>query len=389
MRRRVAVEAALARAYTPPVFAFEVQSRDGKARAGRLETPHGTVHTPAFMPVGTAGAVKAATARDVKELGAEIILANTYHLMLRPGPGLVADLGGLHGFTSWRGPFLTDSGGYQVFSLAGLRHLGEEGVRFKSHLDGSLHLLSPERSIEVQELLGGDVIMAFDECPPYPAPREAVGEATARTTRWAERSLAAHRRRDQWLFGIVQGGIHQDLREQSAEGLIALDFPGYAIGGLSVGEPKDDMRRIVEGLDEILPADRPRYLMGVGTPEDLIEGVARGVDLFDCVLPTRNARNGQLFTRHGKLMIRNARFRNDPRPPDPQCGCPTCRTTSRAYLRHLHLAGEMSAANLLTLHNLWFYLDTMRAMRQSIRLCRFQGFRAEALRMLLAGAPEP
>jgi queuine tRNA-ribosyltransferase len=371
------------------VLSFELQQSDGNARAGRLVTPHGAVLTPAFMPVGTAGAVKAVTARDLGELGAEIILANTYHLMLRPGSDLVAELGGLHGFTSWRGPFLTDSGGYQVFSLAGLRHLGEDGVRFKSHLDGSSHLLSPERSIAVQEQLGADIIMAFDECPPYPAPREAVAEATARTTRWAERSMAAHRRRDQWLFGIVQGGIHSDLREQSARDLTALGFPGYAIGGLSVGEPKEDMRRVLDGLDPLLPAERPRYLMGVGTPEDLIEGVARGVDLFDCVMPTRNARNGQLFTRHGKLSIRNARFRNDPLPPDPECGCPTCRSTSRAYLRHLHLAGEMSAATLATLHNLWFYLDTMRAIRQSIRLCRFQDFRAEALRTLLAGTPEP
>jgi queuine tRNA-ribosyltransferase len=376
-------------AYTPPVLSFELEHRDGKARAGRLATPHGGVDTPAFMPVGTAGAVKAVTARDLGELGAGMILANTYHLMLRPGAELVAELGGLHGFTSWHGPFLTDSGGYQVFSLAGLRQLGEEGVRFKSHLDGSAHMLSPERSIEVQEQLGADVIMAFDECPPYPAPREAVAEATARTTRWAERSRAAHRRRDQWLFGIVQGGVHLDLRERSARELVGLGFPGYAIGGLSVGEPKEDMRRVLDCLDEVLPADRPRYLMGVGTPEDLIEGVARGVDLFDCVMPTRNARNGQLFTRRGKISIRNARFKSDPRPPDPECGCPTCRTTSRAYLRHLHLAGEMSAATLATLHNLWFYLDTMRGIRQSIRLCRFQEFRAEALRMLLAGAPEP
>ncbi|HEY6553162.1 MAG TPA: tRNA guanosine(34) transglycosylase Tgt [Vicinamibacteria bacterium] len=369
------------------MLSFELQHRDGRARAGRLQTPHGAIDTPAFMPVGTAGAVKAVTARDLGELGAAIILANTYHLMLRPGAELVAELGGLHGFTSWRGPFLTDSGGYQVFSLAGLRQLSEEGVRFKSHLDGSMHLLSPERSIGIQELLGADVIMAFDECPPYPAPREAVAEATARTTRWAERSLAAHQRRDQWLLGIVQGGIHADLRERSARELLALGFPGYAIGGLSVGEPKEEMRRVLEGLDPILPVERPRYLMGVGTPEDLIEGVARGVDLFDCVMPTRNARNGQLFTSRGKLSIRNARYRNDPRPPDPACGCPTCRTTSRAYLRHLHLAGEMSAATLATLHNLWFYLDTMRALRQSIRLCRFQEFRAETL-SLLAGAPE-
>jgi queuine tRNA-ribosyltransferase len=371
------------------VFSFSVAARDGRARAGRLLTPHGTIETPAFMPVGTAGAVKAVTARDLASLGAEIILANTYHLMLRPGADLVARLGGLHAFTGWRGPFLTDSGGYQVFSLAGLRHLGEEGVRFKSHLDGSTHMLSPERSIEVQELLGADVIMAFDECPPHPAPREAVHEAAARTTRWAERSLRAHRRRDQWLFGIVQGGVHLDLRELSARELLALDFPGYAIGGLSVGEPKEDMARVLDALDPVLPPDKPRYLMGVGTPEDLIEGVSRGVDLFDCVLPTRNARNGQLFTRTGKLSMRNARYRDDPRPPDPECACPTCRSTSRAYLRHLHLAGEMTAAILATVHNLSFYLDTMRAMRQSIRLCRFQEFRKETLPKLLASAPEP
>ncbi len=372
------------------MLSFALEHRDGKARAGRLLTPHGVIETPAFMPVGTAGAVKAVTARDLAEIGAEIILANTYHLMLRPGPELVAELGGLHGFTSWRGPFLTDSGGYQVFSLAGLRHLGEEGVRFKSHLDGSSHLLSPERSIAVQEQLGADIIMAFDECPPYPAPREAVAEATARTTRWAAakpgrpspaRPMALRHRAGRCALRLA--------RAECARELLALGFPGYAIGGLSVGEPKDDMRRVLDGLEPVLPAEKPRYLMGVGTPEDLIEGVARGVDLFDCVMPTRNARNGQLFTRRGKVSIRNARYRNDPRPPDPECGCPTCRNTSRAYLRHLHLAGEMSAATLATLHNLWFYLDTMKAIRQSIRLCRFQEFRAEALHMLLAGAPEP
>jgi queuine tRNA-ribosyltransferase len=341
------------------------------------------------MPVGTAGAVKAVTVRDLREAGAEMILANTYHLMLRPGPELVAALGGLHGFTPWAGPFLTDSGGYQVMSLAGLRRLDEAGVRFKSHLDGSTHLLSPERSLEVQQQLGADIVMAFDECPPHPAPREAVQEATERTTRWAERSRAAHRRRDQWLFGIVQGGVHLDLRERSARELVALGFPGYAIGGLSVGEPKLDMARVLEALDPVLPEGKPRYLMGVGMPEDLVEGVARGVDLFDCVLPTRNARNGQLFTRRGRLSIRNARYKDDARPPDPECPCPTCRTTSRAYLRHLHLAGEMTAAILATVHNLSYYLDTMRAMRQSILLRRFQEFRSATLRALLGPAPEP
>ena len=345
------------------------------------------------MPVGTAAAVKAVTRRDLEEAGAQIILANTYHLMLRPGDELVRDLGGLHGFTGWRGPYLTDSGGYQVFSLAKLRHLSEEGVLFQSHLDGSRHVLSPERSMEVQQNLGADIAMTFDECPPWPAPREAVEEATQRTTRWAQRSRAAHRREDQALFGIVQGGVHLDLREASAREIVAVGFPGHAIGGLSVGEPKSDMHAVLEHLDPLLPEDKPRYLMGVGTPEDILEGVARGVDMFDCVLPTRNARNGQLFTSAGRLSIRNAKYRADPSPPDPACACYTCRTASRAYLRHLHLANEMSAATLMTIHNLSFYLDTLRRIGQSIRLGRFAPFRAEMLRLFAAGprdeAPDP
>ena len=366
------------------LFSFMIEARDGRARAGTLKTPHGTIETPVFMPVGTAGAVKAVTRRDLEELGAQIVLANTYHLMLRPGDALVAELGGLHGFTGWSKPFLTDSGGYQVFSLAGLRSLSEEGVRFQSHLDGAAYLLGPERSMEVQMNLGADIVMAFDECPPWPAPREAVDEATARTTRWARRSRDAHRRADQWVFGIVQGGVHLDLRERSAREIVDLGFPGCAIGGVSVGEPKEDRIRVLDHLDPRLPEDRPRYLMGVGTPEDLIEGVARGIDMFDCVLPTRNARNGQVFTRGGRFSIRNARFRDDPRPLDPDCPCPTCRNTSRAYLRHLHLSGEITAATLMTVHNLFYYLDMMRTMRQSIRLCRFEEFRAEALRALAA-----
>ena len=370
-------------------FSFEVVSRDGRARAGLLRTPHGDVETPIFMPVGTAAAVKAVLHRDLREMGARILLANTYHLMLRPGDELVARLGGLHGFTGWEGPFLTDSGGYQVFSLAALRKLDEEGVRFQSHIDGSPHLLSPERSMEIQQNLGADVAMAFDECPPGDAPREVVAEATARTTRWARRSREAHRRPDQWLFGIVQGGVHLDLREASARDLAALDFPGYAIGGLSVGEPKEGRDRVLEHLDPILPADKPRYLMGIGTPEDLIDGVARGVDMFDCVLPTRNARNGQLFTSRGRLSIRNARYKDDPRPPDPDCACPTCRTVSRAYLRHLHLANEMAAATLASVHNLFRYVDMMKAMRQSIRLCRFAEWRGETLRRLADGQDGP
>ena len=361
---------------------FVVEARDGRARAGRLTTPHGEVETPVFMPVGTAGAVKAVLHRDLREIGARILLANTYHLMLRPGDARVAALGGLHAFTGWDGPFLTDSGGYQVFSLAALREVGEEGVRFRSHLDGSAHLLSPERSMEVQENLGADIAMAFDECPPGDAPREAVAGATARTTRWARRSRAAHRRADQSLFGIVQGGVHLDLREESARALVELGFPGYAVGGLSVGETRPDRERVLDQVEALLPADRPRYLMGVGTPEDIVDAVARGVDMFDCVLPTRNARNGQLFTSRGRLSIRNARHADDPRPPDPDCPCPTCRTASRAYLRHLHQANEMTAATLMTVHNLFFYLDMMRAMRQSIHLCRFEEWRWETLRRL-------
>ncbi len=365
-------------------FSFSVLARDGSARLGRLVTPHGEMETPVFMPVGTAGAVKAVLHRDLREIGARILLANTYHLMLRPGDDLVAALGGLRGFTGWEGPFLTDSGGYQVFSLASLRKLDEDGARFQSHIDGSPHLLSPERSMKIQANLGADIAMAFDECPPADAPREAVAEATARTTRWARRCRAAHRVDGQALFGIVQGGVELDLREQSARELIDLDFPGYAIGGLSVGEPSPKRNRVLDHLDPILPRDRPRYLMGVGTPEDLIESVARGIDMFDCVLPTRNARNGQLFTRRGRLSIRNARYRDDPRPPDPDCRCPTCRTASRAYLRHLHRSGEMTAATLMTLHNLFFYLDIMEGLRQSIRLCRFEEYRRSTLRSLAA-----
>src|SRR5512136_690539 len=310
-------------------FRFAVEARDGRARAGRLVTPHGEVETPVFMPVGTAGAVKAVLHRDLREIGARILLANTYHLVLRPGDALVARLGGLHSFTGWDGPFLTDSGGYQVFSLAALRRVDEEGVRFQSHLDGTAHLLSPERSMEAQGNLGADLVMAFDECPSGDAPREVVAEATARTTRWARRSRDAHRREDQWLFGIVQGGVHLDLREASARELMEIGFPGYAVGGLSVGEPKAGRDRVLEHLDPILPADRPRYLMGVGTPEDLVESVARGIDMFDCVLPTRNARHGLAFTRFGPVNLRNARHAGDPRPLDADSRCPAARDYAR------------------------------------------------------------
>lgn len=369
-------------------FGFDLAGRSARARAGLLRTPHGAVPTPAFMPVGTAAAVKAVTRRDLEDVGARILLANTYHLMLRPGDEVVAALGGLHGFTGWPGPFLTDSGGYQVMSLSAIRSLDEDGVTFRSHLDGSPHRLTPERAIAIQANLGADFVMPLDVCPAAGAPREEVEAAVERTTRWARRCREAHERNDQWLFGIVQGGIHPDLRERSARDLVGIGFPGYAVGGLSVGEPKPDLDRVLEQLDGLLPEDRPRYLMGVGTPEDLVSAVGRGIDLFDCVLPTRNARNGQAFTSRGRLSVRNARFRTDEAPLDPDCSCYTCGSVSRAYLRHLHLAGEMSAATLLTIHNLAFYLDTLARLRQNILLGRFEAFRGEFLRKLSApGGP--
>jgi queuine tRNA-ribosyltransferase len=369
-------------------LSFEVVARSGRARAGVLETPHGRVETPVFMPVGTAGAVKAVLQRDLAELGATLLLANTYHLMLRPGGRIIQDLGGLHGFTGWTGPFLTDSGGYQVFSLAALRRIDDDGVLFQSHLDGSAQRLSPERSMEIQMQLGADIVMALDECPPSTASRPEIAAAAERTTRWAERSRRAHTRTDQWLFGIVQGGVVPEARVRSVRELVAMDFPGYAIGGLAVGEEKPEREGVLDVVEPLLPPSRPRYLMGVGTPEDILEAVARGIDMFDCVLPTRNARNGQLFTREGRVSIRNARFASDPRPVDSACRCLTCRSVSRAYLRHLHKAGEIVAATLLTIHNLTFYLDTLRAIRQSIVFGRFEELRQETLRSLAASAGE-
>lgn len=367
-------------------FDFFLDARCGKARAATLRTPHGDIHTPIFMPVGTAGAVKGMTAAQLVDVGAEIILANTYHVHLRPGDALVAELGGLHKFTSFPRAFLTDSGGYQVMSLAKLRKRTEESVVFRSHLDGSKLELSPESSMAIQMNLGADIVMAFDECPPYPATREEVVDATNRTTRWALRSKAAHTREDQWLFGIAQGGVFDDLRLQSAREIRDIGFPGYAIGGLSVGEPKEDMMRILEVMDKALPSERPRYLMGVGTPEDIIEGVARGVDMFDCVMPTRNARNGGVFTSTGKFSIRNAKFARDAQPLDPTCECPTCRTVSRAYLRHLHLSDEITGATLLTQHNVFFYLDLVRKLRESILRGRFEEVAASLLHAMRSSA---
>jgi queuine tRNA-ribosyltransferase len=369
-------------------FGFHVTHTDSGARRGVMTTAHGAVETPAFMPVGTQGAVKGVTHRDLEALGAEILLGNTYHLYLRPGDDLIARRGGLHRFVAWTRPMLTDSGGYQVFSLAARRTIDEQGAHFKSHLDGSAHLLTPEKATDIQAQLGSDISMVLDECLALPAEAADVRASMERTLRWACRA------RDRFLairdglvpgvivtnpgqaqFGIVQGGVYPDLREESARETVDIGFEGYAIGGLSVGEPPDVMYDIVSRTTPLLPEDRPRYLMGVGTPADLVEAVARGIDLFDCVLPTRNARNGQLFTSEGRLNIKNARYAEDDRPPDPACGCYTCRTFSRAYLRHLFLAGEINAATLNTLHNLHFYLDTLSKIRESVSFGRFESFR--------------
>ncbi len=380
-------------------FGFHVTHRDGRARRGVLTTAHGEVETPAFMPVGTQGAVKGVTHRDLEVLGVEVLLSNTYHLYLRPGDELIARRGGLHRFIGWSRPILTDSGGYQVFSLAARRTIDEEGVHFRSHLDGSAHLLTPEKAADIQAHLGSDVAMVLDECLGHPADRAAARHAMARTARWAGRArhrFLALRNRDasditatnpdQAQFGIVQGGVYPELREESADATIALGFEGYAIGGLSVGEPPEVMYDVVSTTTRLLPDEQPRYLMGTGMPEDLVESVARGIDLFDCVLPTRNARNGQLFTRTGRINIKNARHAEDDRPPDPECGCYTCRTCSRAYLRHLFLAGEMNAATLNTLHNLYFYLDTLRRIRDSVVFGQFEAFR-RAFHQSLSGQP--
>jgi queuine tRNA-ribosyltransferase len=374
-------------------FGFRVTHTEERARTGVLSTAHGEIETPAFMPVGTQGAVKGVTHRDLEGLGAQILLSNTYHLYLRPGDDLIARRGGLHRFISWTKPILTDSGGYQVFSLAERRTITEEGARFRSHLDGSEHLLTPEKAADIQSQLGSDIAMVLDECLALPAGEPAVRASMERTLRWACRA------RDRFLalrdglvpgvistnpgqaqFGIVQGGVYPDLREESAKRTVEVGFEAYAIGGLSVGEPPAVMYDIVSHTTPFLPADRPRYLMGVGTPEDLVEAVARGVDMFDCVLPTRNARNGQLFTSQGRINIDNAQYAEDERPVDPACACYTCRTYSRAYLRHLSRVNEINAATLNTLHNLHFYLDTLRRIRESLRFGRFETFRHEFLR---------
>ena len=350
------------------------------ARVGRIGTPHGNVQTPAFMPVGTQGTVKGLTPEQVRGLGADIILGNTYHLYLRPGHRLIADLGGLHRFMNWPGPILTDSGGFQIFSLGALRRIAEEGATFQSHIDGSSHFLSPEKAVEIQEALGSDIMMCLDECIAYPATREEVERALARTARWADRCKLSRKNRAQALFGIVQGGVYPDLRRRGAEELAAIGFDGYAIGGLSVGEPKGLMLENLAATAPLLPEERPRYLMGVGTPEDLVDGVFHGIDMFDCVMPTRSARNGLLFTNGKKVVIKNARYREDASPLDSECDCYTCQNYSRAYLRHLFVAGEILAMVLNTIHNLRYYLHLMERIREAIREGRYPEFRDRFLR---------
>ena len=348
------------------------------ARLGRLHTPHGVIETPIFMPVGTQATVKSMTPEELKEIGSQIILSNTYHLYMRPGHDLIERAGGLHKFMNWDKPILTDSGGFQVFSLGPLRKIKEEGVEFRSHLDGSKHFLSPEKATEIQNALGSDIIMAFDECAPYPADRQYVKNSLERTTRWLERCKAAHKYPEkQALFGIVQGGMYKDLREQSAKEITAIDLPGYAIGGLSVGEPKDMMYEVLDYTVPLLPEDKPRYLMGVGSPDDLLEGVLRGIDMFDCVLPTRIARNGTAMTSQGKVVVRNASYAEDFTSLDPECACYTCKNYTKAYLRHLIKCNEILGARLLTIHNLHFLLKMMENVREAIKEDRLLDYKKD------------
>jgi queuine tRNA-ribosyltransferase len=353
------------------------RSSECAARRGQVRTRQGVFQTPVFMPVGTQGTVKAVTPENLTEMGAEIILGNTYHLYIRPGHQLVERFGGLHGFMHWQGSILTDSGGFQIFSLKDLATISEEGAAFRSHLDGSKLFLSPEDAIEVQQALGSDIMMCLDTCIPYPATREETIKATDLTTRWAKRCRLAHSRRDRLLFGIVQGGMYADLRQLHGQALVDIGFDGYAIGGLSVGEDKERMQEMIEASVPVLPGDYPIYLMGVGTPSDLVEGVWRGIDMFDCVMPTRNARNGALFTSRGKVVIKNARYRDDARPVDEACTCYTCRNYSRAYLSHLYHAREILSYSLNTIHNLHYYLNLMRQMRAAIENDAFAAWRKD------------
>jgi queuine tRNA-ribosyltransferase len=366
----------------PVQFESLASEAGSAARRGRLSTPHGTVETPAFLPVGTQATVKGVTPDQLREVGVEMVLANTYHLALRPGSEVVAALGGLHDFMGWVGPILTDSGGFQVFSLAARARISDAGALFRSHIDGRLVELSPERATAVQQELGADVAMCLDHCPALPATRATILDAAGRTVRWAERCKAAHARPDQALFGIVQGGCHADVRAACAEALIALDFDGYAVGGVSVGESRDEVRDALAVTTHMLPADRPRYLMGVGRPQDLLDAVATGIDLFDCVLPTRNGRNATCLTDGGPIKLRNAAHRRDPRPIEPGCACPACRRFSRAYLRHLFLAGEMLGPILASIHNIAYLQRLTWRIREAISAGRFVQLQAEVLEAL-------
>ena len=364
---------------------FSVKHVDGMARCGEISIEYGVIRTPAFMPVGTYGTVKAMTPEELIQTGADIILGNTFHLMLRPGVEVVRKHGDLHDFMQWQGPILTDSGGFQVWSLGKLRKIDEQGVTFQSPVDGKQIFMGPEESIAVQQDLGADIIMIFDECTPYPVTEDEARGSMELSLRWAERSKTAHKGQSGALFGIVQGGMYPQLRQQSLQGLIEIDFDGYAIGGLSVGEPKGEMFAVLDGLGPQMPAKKPRYLMGVGKPEDIVEAVRRGMDMFDCVLPTRNARNGWLFTRHGDLKIRNSAYTEDIRPIDPDCSCYACQRYSRAYLRHLQQANEILGARLATMHNLHYYQDLMRGLRQAISTKKLDDFVEKFYLMRRAG----
>ena len=365
---------------------FDLLATDGPARRGTLTLAHGQVETPAFMPVGTYGTVKAMSPAELKEIGAHIVLGNTFHLWLRPGLEVIAAHGGLHRFMGWDGPILTDSGGFQVFSLGELRKITEEGVKFQSPVNGDRCFLTPEESMRIQKVLNSDIVMIFDECTPHPADLQQAGDSMRLSLRWAERSKRAHEGNPNALFGIVQGGMHESLRDESLAGLVNIGFDGYAVGGLSVGEPKEDMLRILDHVAPQMPADKPRYLMGVGTPEDLVDAVSRGVDMFDCVMPTRNARNGWLFTRFGTVRIKNAQYRLDTRPLDEACGCYTCRNFTRAYLHHLHRIGEILGARLNTIHNLHYYQELMQGIRRAIEQGRFAEFVQEFRQARVAGS---
>ena len=360
---------------------FELLNINGKARLGRLKFDRGVVNTPAFMPVGTYGTVKAMTTEEVERLGAEIILGNTFHLSITPSTDAIEVHGDLHDFMNWSGPILTDSGGFQVFSLGKMRKITEEGVSFRSPKDGSSIFMGPEESMQIQKKLGSDIVMIFDDCTPYPAEKSEVDQSMQLSLRWAKRSLMEHQRlkNKNALFGIIQGGMHKDLRLQSAESLIEMNFDGYAIGGLSVGEPKEEMMKVLDFLPEQMPTDKPRYLMGVGTPLDLVEGVAMGVDMFDCVMPSRNARNGYLFTSEGVVKIRNAKYKLDTAPLDPNCSCNTCKNYSRSYLHHLQKTNEILGSRLNTFHNLYYYQDLMRSIRKALKSDTFDNFRQSFL----------